>query len=199
LDSRDGDQPPGTLTRLIDQIDAGDSAAQDEFCELVYRELQEIAARVKRRHDAGSWATSDVVHEFVGQMLTRGRLGQMKNSSYFYAVAADQMGRLLIDHWRRKKRIKRGGRLERVELGPWLDEVTDSAAARAGGDLDALDQALAQLKRDRPQQHRIVMLKFFAGLTNEQVAELLGISIDKVKRDWKIAKARLGARLSDDP
>jgi RNA polymerase sigma factor (TIGR02999 family) len=131
-------------------------------------------------------------------MLAKGRLGEMKNRRYFYAAAADQMRRLLIDHWRHKKSQAAGGHMKRQELDPWLDELTDSTAKRCGGDLEALDSALRRLKADRPRQYEIVQLKFFAGLTNEQVADTLGISIDTVKRDWKIARARLGACLDNE-
>jgi RNA polymerase sigma-70 factor, ECF subfamily len=194
----DSEPPAGNLTRLFGRIEAGDGAAQAELCELVYQELHEIGRRARRRGPGCSLATTDVVHDFMGRFLGDGRLGQMKNRRYFYAAAADQMRRLIIDHWRKKKTKRQGGHLKREPLDPWLDEVTDSAASRCGGDLEALDQALARLKHDRPRQYEIVQLKFFAGLTNEQVAETLDISIDTVKRDWRIARARLGALLTDD-
>jgi RNA polymerase sigma factor (TIGR02999 family) len=195
--SSDGDAIAGTLTRLIGQIDAGDESAQAELCDLVYNELRAIGRRMRRRGADCSLATTDVVHEFLGGMLAKGRLGEMKNRRYFYAAAADQMRRILIDHWRHKRTQRDGGHLQRADLDPWLDELTDSAAERGGGDLEALDAALTRLKALRPRQHEIVQLKFFAGLTNEQVAEALNLSIDTVKRDWKTARARLGACLSD--
>jgi RNA polymerase sigma factor (TIGR02999 family) len=188
----------GAVTRLIGQAAAGDERAQDEFCELVYEELRAIARRARRRSAGCSLATTEVVNEFLGRILADGRLGDMKNRRYFYATAADQMRRILIDHWRRKQTISGGGQFRRVELEPWLDELTDSAASRCGGDLEALDAALTRLKRDRPRQHEIVVLKFFAGITNQEAAETLDISIDTVKRDWQAARARLGAILCDD-
>jgi RNA polymerase sigma factor (TIGR02999 family) len=198
VESPDGEVLAGTLTRLISQVDAGDETAQAKLCELVYNELQAIGRRQRRHHHDCSLATTDVVHDFLGRMLAKGRLGEMKNRRYFYAAAADQMRRLLIDHWRHKKSQAAGGHMKRQELDPWLDELTDSTAKRCGGDLEALDSALRRLKADRPRQYEIVQLKFFAGLTNEQVADTLGISIDTVKRDWKIARARLGACLDNE-
>jgi RNA polymerase sigma-70 factor, ECF subfamily len=195
---RDGEIMPGMVTQLIDRIDAGDGTAQSEFCELVYNELRSIAQRLRRRSSGCSLATTEVVHEFLGRILTDGRLREMKNRRYFYAAAADQMRRLLIDHWRQKQTLAKGGHMRRAELDPWLDEMTDSAATRGGGDLEALDAALTTLKSDRPRQHEIVQLKFFGGLTNEEVARTLGISVDTVKRDWQVARARLGAQLSAD-
>jgi RNA polymerase sigma-70 factor, ECF subfamily len=188
----------GTVTRLIGRIDAGDEAAQAELCGLVYQELRAIGRRMRRCSGGCSLATTDVVHEFLGGILATKRLGQMKNRRYFYATAADQMRRLLIDRWRKRKSQIRGGDRRRQELEPWLDELVDSAASRCGGDLDALEAALARLKQDRPRQFEIVQMKFFAGLTNDQIAETLELSIDTVKRDWKIARARLGACLTDE-
>ena len=193
----DGTPLEGTVTRLIGQIEAGDGAAQAELCDLVYKELRAIGRRMRRNRADCSLATTDVVHEFLGGFLAKGRLGQMKNSRYFYATAADQMRRILIDHWRHKRTRLDGGRLKREQLDPWLDELAESAAARCGGDLDTFDTALARLRADRPRQHEVVQLKFFAGLTNEQIARSLEVSVDTVKRDWKIARARLGACLSD--
>jgi RNA polymerase sigma factor (TIGR02999 family) len=189
----------GAVTQLIGQIHTGNQAAQDKLCELVYDELRVIGRRMRRRSTGCSLATTDVVNDLLGRILADGRLGQMKNRRYLYAAAADQMRRLLIDRWRQKLAQIRGGDRQREELEPWLDELVDSASSRCGGDLEALDTALARLKQDRPRQYEIVQLKFFAGLTNKQIADTLEISIDTVKRDWKIARARLGASLSDDP
>jgi RNA polymerase sigma factor (TIGR02999 family) len=191
------DNAVGTFTRLIGRVDAGENGAQTELCELVYDELRGVARKLRRRSESDSLATTDVVHEFVGRLLADKRLGQMRNRRYFYAAATDQMRQLLIDHWRHNKAQKRGGNLQRENLDPWLDQLAHSTAIRCGGDLEALDAALAKLKHDRPRQFEIVQLKFFAGLTNEQVAETLEISVDTVKRDWKVARARLGALLSE--
>jgi RNA polymerase sigma factor (TIGR02999 family) len=199
MENRDGEPLAGTLTRLIDQIDAGDDAAQVALCELVYNELRAIGRRARRRGPGCSLATTDIVHEFLGGILAKGRLGQMKNRRYFYAAAANQMRRLLIDQWRLKHAKARGGDRQREALEPWLDEMVDSAASRCGGDLEALDAALTRLKDERPREYEIVQLKFFAGLTNEQIAKTIGISVDTVKRDWQRARARLGAMLIDDP
>jgi RNA polymerase sigma factor (TIGR02999 family) len=198
MGGNDSEALVGTLTQLIGQIDAGDEAAQAEFCDRVYNELRDIGRRLRGRSGPCSMATTDVVHEFLGRILADRRLGQMKNRRYFYATAADQMRRLLIDHWRHKRTLVQGGNRQREDLDPWLDALTDSAALRCGGDLDALDTALVHLKAARPRQYEIVQLKFFVGLTNEQIAQTLEISIDTVKREWKIARARLGACLTTD-
>lgn len=192
-----GEVAIGTLTRLIGQVDAGDKAAQEALYELVYDELRRVARNLPRRGNGDSLATTEVVHEFVGRMITDGRLGQMKNRRYFYAAAAGQMRRLLIDCWRKKRAQIRGGGRQREPIEPWLDELVDSTASRCGGDLEALDGALTRLKDDRPRQYEIVQLKFFAGLTNEQIARTLEVSIDTVKRDWRLARARLGASLCE--
>jgi RNA polymerase sigma factor (TIGR02999 family) len=198
MESQDQSALAGTLTRLIGQIDAGYSSAQEKLCQLVYNELISIGRRVRQHRNDCSLETTDVVHEFLGQMLSNGRLGQMKNRRYFFAVAADQMRCMLIDHWRKKQAEKHGGELKRVPLDQWLDELTDCAAARSGGDLEALDVALSRLKSSRPRQHEVFQLKFFGGLTNQQIAETIQTSIDTVKRDWERARAHVGAHLSQD-
>jgi RNA polymerase sigma factor (TIGR02999 family) len=188
----------GTLTQLIGQVDAGDEQAQAALCDLVYGELRNIGRRARSRSPSCSLATTDIVQEFFGSILANGRLGQMKNRRYFFTAAAGQMRRLIIDHWRHKKTEIAGGKLKRVELDPWLDDIMQSAASRCGGDLEALNAALVKLQHDRPREHEIVQLKFFAGLTNEQTATTLGISVDTVKRDWQRARARIGAQLTDE-
>jgi RNA polymerase sigma factor (TIGR02999 family) len=198
MEPDDGSVVAGQLTCLIGQIDAGDESAKAELCALVYDELRKIGRRVRRRSPGSSLATTEVVHEFLGRVFADDRLGQLKNHRYFYATAADQMRRLLVDHWRRKRTLAKGGNRRREELEPWLDELVDSAASRCGGNLEELDSALMQLKDQRPRQYEIVQLKFFAGLTNEQVAKALNISVDTVKRDWQRARARIGACLAED-
>jgi RNA polymerase sigma factor (TIGR02999 family) len=187
----------GVVTALIVKIEAGDKAARDELCELVYKKLLVIGKRMRQRSAGSSLATGEVVNEFLNDLLVSGRLGKMKNRRYLFKVAADQMHRLLIDRFREKRAKKRGGDRQREHLDPWLDELVDSASSRCGGDLEALDAALARLKHERPRQHEVVLGKFFVGLTNEQIAETLEVSIDTVKRDWKIARARLGASLGE--
>jgi RNA polymerase sigma factor (TIGR02999 family) len=195
MEISNGNAVAGQLTRLIGQIDAGDESAQAELCALVYDELRAIGRR--QRHEDCTLATTEVVHEFLGRILADGRLGQMKNRRYFYAAAADQMRRILIDHWRHRQTQLDGGRLKREDLDPWLDELTDATAKRCGGDMEAFDAALTRLKADRPRQHEVFQHKFFGGLTNQQIAEMLNISIDTVKRDWNAARARIGARLRE--
>jgi RNA polymerase sigma factor (TIGR02999 family) len=187
----------GLLTGLIERIGAGDGHAQTEFCRVVYDELRACARRLRRGRGSHTLATTDVVHECLGRLLEAGRLGGMKNRRYFYAAAADQMKRVLIDHWRRKRTNKAGGHLQRQPLDPWLDDLVDSTAARCGGDLEALDAALDQLKADRPRQYEIIQLRFFAGMAHEHIAETLGVSPDTVKRVWRISRARLGHLLKD--
>lgn len=194
----DGEQLAGAVTQLIGEIERGDKAAQDDFCQLVYDELRAIARRAKRSTSGNSLGTTEIVNEFLGGLLANERIGVMKNRRYFYGAAADQMRRILIDRWRRNRSQARGGNRRQEELEPWLDELVDSVASRCGGDFESLELALSRLQRDRPRQHEIVQLKFFAGLTNEQIAEALEVSTDTVKRDWKIARARLGACLSAD-
>ena len=142
-----------------------------------------------RRRSAGcSLATTDIVNDFLGGILAKGRLGEMKNRRYFYATATDQMRCLLIDRWRHKQAqcVVAIASAETWNHGSM--SLSIAAASRCGGDLEALDAALASLKQDRPRQFEIVQLKFFAGLANVQFAQILEVSIDTIKRDWEIAR-----------
>jgi RNA polymerase sigma factor (TIGR02999 family) len=117
---------------------------------------------------------------------------QWQNRAHFFGIAAQLMRRILVDHARTKKRVKRGGSDVRVSLG-------DATVAVKGQDLDvvALDEALERLARIDEQQSRVVELRFFSGLTVEETAEVMGISTATVKRDWSMAKAWLHRELSE--
>jgi RNA polymerase sigma factor (TIGR02999 family) len=186
----------GTVTRLIAKIEAGDEEAHNQLCELVYGQLRVIARRFRHRMNVHSCETTEVVHELVGGFMAGDRFGKMKNRRYFYAAAADQIRRLLIEHLRRRARKTAGGHLRRVALEPWLDELRESTEVRCGSDMESLDLALTRLKKERPRQHLIVQLKFFAGLTNAQIADSLNVSVDTIKREWRVTRAWLGSRLS---
>lgn len=187
----------GTLTHLLGRVDGGDAQAESQICELVYGELRRIAGLLHGRYKSESLATTEIVNEFFIHILSDDRLGQMKNRRYFYGAAAQQMRRIIIDHWRRTNNQAHGGHLNRVDFNPELNILVDTTLARCG-DLDALEHALKQLDRDRPRQFQIVQLKFFAGLNNEQIAEALDVSVETVKRDWKLARARLGVLLKEE-
>jgi RNA polymerase sigma factor (TIGR02999 family) len=188
--------PPGTFTRLLDDVSAGDEAAAAALFALVYEELRRLAATALRgeRRDHTLQPTA-LVHEAYLRLGDEPQ-ARWENRAHFVAVAARAMRRVLVDHARARKAQKRGSGGARVSL-----EDIDLVAPAPNSDLDLvlLDQALARLSLIDPRQGRMVELRFFGGLTVDETAALLGTSARTVKRDWRMARAWLKremARLS---
>jgi RNA polymerase sigma factor (TIGR02999 family) len=180
------------ITELLVGYGRGDKEALDQLMPVVYDELRRQAARYLRREQAGhTLQTTALIHEAYMRLVDQ-RNVQWQNRAHFFGIAAQLMRRILVDHARTKKRVKRGGSDVRVSLG-------DAAVAVKGQDLDvvALDEALDRLARVDEQQSRVVELRFFSGLTVEETAEVMGISKATVKRDWSMAKAWLHRELSE--
>ncbi len=185
---------PKVLSEVTDLLDAwsdGDSAALNDLLPLVYDELHTIASRqFHRESDGHTLQPTAIVHEaylrFRGQ-----RKVEWHSRTEFFAVAATQIRRVLVDHARRRLRQKRGGGAPRVPF----DEALGLAEARAP-DFIALDDALEALAKLAPRQSSIVELRIFAGLTLEEVAETLGIGRATVHRDWNAALLWLRRELS---
>lgn len=178
------------VTRLLAGASAGDPQAREQLAPLIYEELRAIAARAlhreRREHTLGATA---LVHEAWLRLIDQ-RVAQWRHRGHFFGVAAEMMRRILIDHARARLAAKRGGAFERVAL----DDILDENAAR-GVDLLELDEALTKLAALDAQQSRIVEMRYFAGLTTEEVAELLGLSPATVKRDWATARAWLAREI----
>jgi RNA polymerase sigma factor (TIGR02999 family) len=171
------------VTRLLRAWRDGDKTALDQLLPLVHTELHRLAHRMMRRENPGhTWQTTELVHEaylhVVGQQDV-----EWQDRAHFFAIAAQVMRRLLVDHARAQQVEKRGGRAQHVSL----DEVTLIAPHRPAA-LLALDDALDRLAHFDAQKSRIVELRFFGGLTVEEVAEVLGIAAITVKREWARAK-----------
>jgi RNA polymerase sigma factor (TIGR02999 family) len=188
------------ITRLLHQWQDGSRDAFERLVPLVYDELRTIASRrVSRewRHD--HLQTTAVVNEAYVRLFGQ-REVDWQNRGHFFAIAAQLMRRILVDHARREHRQKRGGVSAQV--------VLDEAMAAAPLPVDAvdtldLDRALQKLERLDPDEAKIVELRFFGGLTIEETAAALGISVATVKREWAIAKGwlhrELAAGRSSDP
>lgn len=173
------------VTQLLVAWRQGDSRALEELVPMVYRELQRLARRQLQRERPGHTLQSTaLVHEAFMRLINQ-RV-DWQNRAHFFAVAAEQVRRILVDYARARKAAKRGGGVYAMEL----DEAAKLVEEREI-DLVALDDALMDLSRLDPQQGRIVELRFFAGLTIEETAEALGISPATVKRDWVVAQAYL--------
>jgi RNA polymerase sigma factor (TIGR02999 family) len=177
------------VTRILSEIEPGDSSAAERLLPLVYDELHRLAAArmADERADHTLDATA-LVHEaylrLVGDQHFEGR-------AHFFAAAAEAMRRVLVDHSRNRARLKRGGGRHRIDL----DRLTDPASA-TDEDLLALDEALERLARRYPQAAKVVKLRFFAGMTLDEAAETLGVSLRTANRQWAFARAWLAAALA---
>jgi RNA polymerase sigma factor (TIGR02999 family) len=179
------------LTRIINAIQHGDARAADELLPLVYQELRRLAAQKMSREQPGqTFQATALVHEAYLRLV--GSENQnWAGRTHFFCAAAEAMRRILIENARRKKRIKRGGKKERLAL--------DKVAITVDGpdiDLVALDEALAKLESEDPEKASLVKLRYFAGLTNSQAAEILKISIATANRHWSYARSWLFQEIS---
>jgi RNA polymerase sigma-70 factor, ECF subfamily len=181
----------GQVTHLLAELRTGKREAESRLIEVVYPELRRIAMRYMRGERPGhSLQATALVNEAYLRLLAEGDR-TFQNRSHFFAVAATQMRMILVDHARRKRTQKRQGERVRVELTDILAISEDKL-----DDVLEIDAALHRLREWDPRQCKIVELRFFAGLTEEEVAEVLDLSPRTVKRDWKVAKAWLHGELS---
>jgi len=176
------------VTRILNAIERGDAKATDELLPLVYEELRLLAARKLSHERPGqTLQATALVHEAYLRLVAEE--GQnWKNRSHFFKTAAEAMRRILIDNARRNKSQKRGGDRRRVSLQE-VDGVCPENASV--DDLLALDEALAKLADEDATKAEVVKLRYFAGLTVEQTAEILGVSGTTAKLHWSYARAWL--------
>jgi RNA polymerase sigma-70 factor (ECF subfamily) len=180
---------PHEVTQLLIEWNNDNPAALDRLMPVVYDELHRIAQRHLRREGPGhTLQTSALVNEAYLRLIDQ--TVPWRNRAHFFGVAAQMMRRILVDHARAHLYAKRGGGAQQVSLA----EV-DGLAGRAAN-LVALDDALLSLAEMDPQQGKIVELKFFAGMTIEEIAEVVGISTATVEREWRAARAWLSDELS---
>lgn len=181
-----GDGEPSNVTLLLNRMRKGDPEAGDEVASLVYDELHRIAAREMRRENKGhTLQTTALVHEAYLRLTGSGSL-EIQNRGHFFAVASQQMRRILVDHARSNSTQRRGGGA--VKVG--LDDLQLASATRSV-DVVSLDEALRELERLDPRAAKVVELRYFGGYTDKEVVEALGVSITTVRRDWEFAKSWL--------
>lgn len=173
----------GEVTRLLQAASGGEREALDRLLPLVYEELRMLAARQLGRERAGhTLGATALVHEAYVKLSAGGTCGAT-DRAHFLAIAARAMRQVLVDHARRRTRAKRGGGWERATLGDG-----DAAVEFRPEEMLALDEALDELE---PRQREIVEYRFFAGMEEREIAELLGVSERTVRRDWVKARAWL--------
>jgi RNA polymerase sigma factor (TIGR02999 family) len=181
---------PAAVTGLLRAWGEGDTKAGDRLMPLVYAELRKRAAAYLRRERPGhTLQPTALVHEAYMRMAGQDRAA-WKNRAQFFGVAACMMRRILVDHARALNMAKRAGRLINVEL-------QDDHAVVAAPDIDvlALDEALTRLAAFDARKTAVAELRFFSGLSVEETAQVLGVSVATVEREWQVARAWLYSAL----
>jgi len=175
------------VTHVLSLIEAGDQAAPAQLLPLVYDNLRRLAAE-KLRHEAPGHTlqATALVHEAYLRLVDAAQPVPWTGRRHFYAAAALCMRRILVDRARRNRRQKHGGDLDRVPL----DDVPIESPADAL-DLLALDDALSRLAQEQPEHAEVVQLRYFAGLSHDEIADLLDVSVETVHRRWRFARAWL--------
>lgn len=179
------------VTRILSQIERGDPQAAEQLLPLVYDELRKLAtARLEQERPGQTLQATALVHEAYLRLVNVPAAQQFNSRGHFFGAAAEAMRRILVENARRKHGPRAGGEWRRIQL-------SDVSAEVHGPDLDliALSQALDKLATKDARAAQLVKLRFFAGLTREEAAEVLGISIATADNDWAYAKGWLKAEL----
>ena len=174
------------ITELLDAARQGDAKAAEELLPLIYEDLRRAAAwRMSQEAPGQTLQATALVHE-AWLRIGGGSSQRWENRAHFFAAAGEAMRRILVERARRKRRLKRGGNLERVDI-----DTMDLPSPMPDDDLLALGEALDRLAKADPRAAEMVKLCFFVGLTQEQAAKELGISVSTVERIWSFARAWL--------
>ncbi|HKB41838.1 MAG TPA: ECF-type sigma factor [Gemmataceae bacterium] len=182
------------VTRILSVIEQGDPHAAAQLLPLVYDELRKLAAQKMAQEVPGqTLQATALVHEAYVRLVDVERAQHWNSRGHFFAAAAEAMRRVLVEQARRKQSQKRGGSLRRVEL----DESALPASSDDGPaeDLLALDEALQQFESEEPLKAQLVKLRYFAGLSFQEAAAALGISVASAKRHWVYARSWLYGKL----
>jgi RNA polymerase sigma-70 factor, ECF subfamily len=190
MNRRNAESP--NITQLLREWGDGQPEAMDQLLPLIYSELhRQAAAYMRRERQSHTLQTTALVHEAFLKLVDQ-REVEWKNRGHFFAIAAQAMRRILVDHAKNRNREKRGGPGDNLPL----EEALLAAVDETNVDIVALDEALSRLAKFDPQQERIVELRYFAGLSLEETAAALNISRATAARDWAVAKAWLHRELT---
>ena len=181
------------ITRILEAVDGGDAAAAEALLPLAYDELRRIAAQKMASERAGhTLQPTALVHEAYLRLLgPDGSELEWKSRGHFFAAAAQAMRRILIDSARRKQTVKRGERADHTEL-----DESKLEFAVPSEEILAVEEALQTLEKEDPELARVVMLRYFAGMTIPETASALGVSTSHIDRQWLCAKAWLRREIS---
>src|SRR5215831_13892694 len=181
------------VTRILLNIEQGDPKAAEQLLPLVYDELHKLAARKLAQEKPGqTLQATDLVHESYLRLVGDQDPG-WNGRGHFFAAAAEAMRRILVEKARKRRRLKRGGDRQRLDL-----DALQLSVPEAADELLALDEALAELALKHPDKAELVKLRYFAGLTVDEAAQALGISTSTADRHWTYARAWLYRRIVGD-
>jgi RNA polymerase sigma factor (TIGR02999 family) len=180
------------ITLMLQQLSAGNNDVVGALMPMVYNELHRMAdGRLQRERANHTLNSTALVHEAYLKLVDQTRV-TWQNRAHFFAIAAQAMRRILINYAQKRKAEKRGGG---VVLATFNDE--EVARESRADELVSLDAALERLARMNERQCKVVEFRFFAGLTQEEIAEVLDVSVPTVRRDWRLARAWLSRELDD--
>jgi RNA polymerase sigma factor (TIGR02999 family) len=182
------------VTRILSAIEQGDAHAAECLLPLVYDELRRLAAQKLAQEKPGqTLEATALVHEAYLRLVDTDKVPHWNSRGHFFAAAAEAMRRILVENARRKKALRRGGNRQRQNL-----DLAEPASPRLSDDLLALDEALEKLAAKERVKAELVKLRYFAGLTIEQTAEALGISVATANRHWDYARAWLHQEITGE-
>ena len=182
------------VTHLLQSIEQGDLQSSEKLLPLVYDELRSLAAqRMSQEKPGQTLSATALVHEAYLRLVAAEETQKWNGRGHFFAAAAEAMRRIVIENARQKRRVKRGGGRQRIDL----DDIGLVAPSR-NVDILEIDEALTRLAGIDPLRANLVKLRFFAGLTMSEAAEALGISLATAERHWTFARTWLYANLSED-
>jgi RNA polymerase sigma factor (TIGR02999 family) len=181
------------VSHILSAIEGGDLQAAEKLLPLVYDQLRRLASqRLAGEAPGKSLQTSDLVHEAYLRLVGEGDQKRWDSRAHFFSAAAEAMRRILVENARRKNRLKHGGGRLRVDL-----EAASFLEKDASEDLEAIDEALDKLAAEDPAKAELVKLRFFAGLTMPEIAQVLKLSLATAERHWTYARTWLFAELKD--
>ena len=182
------------VTQILSQIEKGDRQAVEQLLALVYDRLRTLAAQKMAREKPGqTLQATALVHEAFLRLINVEQPQHWDSRRHFFAAAAEAMRRLLVENARRKRRIKRGAGLRRTSI-----EKVEVVCPASQMDVVALSDALDKLAGEAPEKAEVVRLRYFAGLSHQEIAEILGVSVVTVKRYWRYARVWLHRQLESD-
>lgn len=185
---------PNNVTQVLNRIEEGDATAAEALLPLVYTQLRELAAaKLSHEKPGQTLQPTLLVHEAYLRLVDTNQPQQWNGRGHFFGAAAEAMRRILVENARKKQSLKRGGHLRRVEM-----DFDNAVGDKPADDLLALDEALTQLEARWPEKARLVKLRYFAGLTLPEAAQVIGISTATAERYWRFARAWLFSQLKPD-